>query len=241
VETFTLQAAAIWMTLLIVVVLAAAALIRLPRRSAAAPARNPVVSDNDIGRYAAEIVVAADRAAATAGRRRTEWERSIEDVDAAWAAYEAADRDARRTAAAAAFPMLSRRRRPGENADRERYLHRAATAACRRQEISIRQLNEVLAHRGWNARLHPVVQEAALHQAIRDHRFAAYQAATARERQAWETAERAAAALRSLRAEAQDAQVRTRMLSTDEQWWAEQWDSTVPIRSTVDGRHPIAA
>ena len=57
---------------------------------------------------------------------------------------------------------MSRRRKPGENADRQRYLHHAAIAACRNREISIAQLNDVLAHRGWNPRLHPVVQEVAL-------------------------------------------------------------------------------
>ena len=106
-------------------------------------------------------------------------------VDAAWAAFDAADRDARRAAAAAAYPVLRRRRTPGENADRERYLHRTATAACRHREISIGQLNEVLAHRGWNPRRHPVAQEAALRAAVREHRFAAYRAATEQERQAW--------------------------------------------------------
>jgi hypothetical protein len=245
VETFTPQAFAIWMILLLIVALGAAALT-LPRRAAAAEPgsvseKDRATENDDARRYAAEIVVAADRAAATAARRRAEWEQSNEDVDAAWAAYEAADLAARRSAAASAFPTLSRRRRPGENADRERYLHRAATAACRRHEISIRQLNEVLAHRGWNPRLHPVAQEAALRRAVRDHRLAAYRTATARERQAWQTAELAAVALRSLRAEAQAAQTQTRVLGTDEQWWAEQWDSTVPIRSTVDGRQPVAA
>jgi hypothetical protein len=242
VETFAPQAAAIWISLLFVVAFGAAALI-LPRREAAAePARDRARSGHDDARrYAAEIVVAADRAAATAARRRAEWEQSVDDVDAAWVAYEAADQAARRTAAACAFPTVTRRRRPGENTDRERYLHRAATAACRRHEISIRQLNEALAHRGWNPRLHPVAQQAALRRAAREHLFEAYRAATVREREAWQAAEMAAAALRSLRAEAQLAQVQTRVLSTDEQWWAEQWDSTVPIRSTVDSRHPVAA
>jgi hypothetical protein len=247
VESFAPQATAIWMTLLLIVSLGTAALIGSRRAPAAEPEPDEAGSDNDDAgnddarRYAAEIVVAADRAAATAARRRAEWEQAIEDVDAAWIAYEAADLAARRSAAAAAFPTMSRRRRPGENADRERYLHRAATAACRRHEISIRQLNEMLAHRGWNPRLHPAAQEAALRQAVRQHRFTAYRTATGRERQAWQTAELAAAALSSLRAEAQAAQAQTRMRSTDEQWWAEQWDSTVPIGSTVDSRHPIAA
>ncbi len=39
--------------------------------------------------------------------------------------------------------MITQSRPRTENADRERYLHRAATAACRRHEISIAQLNEI--------------------------------------------------------------------------------------------------
>ncbi|HEY7273496.1 MAG TPA: hypothetical protein VH502_12250, partial [Actinoplanes sp.] len=137
-------------------------------------------------------------AAATAAHHRAAWEVAREEVDAAWAAYDDADRAARRTAAASAFRAPARRG-PGENADRERYLHRTATAACRRREISIKQLNEALAHRGWNPRLHPVAQEAALCNAIREHRLAAYRAATAREQEAWHAAEAAAAALSGLR------------------------------------------
>lgn len=239
-ESAVPQAAAIWMTMLLAVALATTSLLMPRRRGDAPPTPDPDVSENDDDRYAAEILVATERAAATAERRRAEWALAQDDVDAAWAAYDDADDAARRIAAASAFPLPSRRRRPGENVDRERFLHRAATAACRRHEISIAQLNDVLAHRGWNPRLHPVAQEAALCNAVRAHRFAAYRAAGGRERQAWQAAELAAAALRSLRAEAQVAQVQT-TLRTDEQWWAEQWDSTVPIRSTVDSRHPIAA
>jgi hypothetical protein len=238
VETSVPQAAVIWMTLLIAVALAATALIRPGRRTARPAAAEP---ESDAARYAAEVAVAADRAAATAERRRAEWEQAVDEVAAAWTAYDEADRAVGRIVAASAFPMLSRRRRPGENADRERYLHRAATAACRRHEISIGQLNEALAHRGWNPRLHPVAQEAALHRAMRDHRLAAYRVASVREREAWQEAEAAAAALRSLRAEAQAAQAQQPLLTPDEQWWIDQWDATVPIRSTVDSRHPIAA
>ena len=97
---------------------------------------------------------------------------------------------------------MTRRRKPGENADRQRYLHRAASQACRNREISIAQLNDVFAHRGWNPRLHPVVQEAALRHAVRDHRHAGYRRALDREREAWEEAGRAAEALRGLRLEA---------------------------------------
>jgi hypothetical protein len=239
------QAAAIWIAMLLVVAVAAMA-FTLPRRLAAGPAPESAIDDR--ARYADEVAVAADRAAATACRRRAEWERAQDDVGVAWAAYDQADRAARRIASASAFPMLSRRRRSGENADRERYLHRAATAACRRHEISIKQLNEALAHRGWDARLHPVAQEASLRNAMREHRLAAYRAATAREREAWRAAEAAAAALSSLRTEAVDARVRTGHAerSAGAQWWADQWATTQPLPvvarpSTVDGRHPIAA
>jgi hypothetical protein len=232
------QAAAIWIILLVIVALAGAALVLPTHRRPAPPRTDPA---EDASRYAVEVAVAADRAAATAARHRSEWEQAQDAVDAAWTAFDEADRAARRVAAAAAFPVLNGLCPADENAVRERYLHRAATAACRRHEISMAQLNEALAHRGWNPCLHPVAQEAALHQAIRGHRFEAWRAATARERAAWEAAELAAAALRSLRAEAQAAQAQIPALTSEEVWWAEQWDVTVPIGSIVDSRHPIAA
>jgi hypothetical protein len=233
------EAAAIWITMLLAVAVAAAVLVRPSR-----PAATDSAAD-DTTRYADEVAIAAERAAATAERQRAVWEEARDEVDAAWAAYVEADREARRAAAASAFPMLTRRRPPGENAERERYLHRAATAACRRREISIKQLNEALAHRGWNPRLHPVAQEAVLRNAIREHRLAAYRTATAHEREAWCAAEAAASSLSSLRAEALAARLRTdRPAGTP--WWAEQWASTQPlptvvVPSTVDGHHPIAA
>ena len=185
-------AATIWMVLLIVVA-AATAFFAVPRRPArtAAPPADPGAD----GR-----ALAAEQAAAESRRRRADWLRAQEQVDATWAAFDAADRDARRVAAAAAFPIFKQRRTRTELADRERNLHRMATAACRHRELSIAQLNEVLAHRGsWNPRRHPVAQEAALRAAVREHRFAAYRSATERERQAWQEAERAAATLRGLR------------------------------------------
>jgi hypothetical protein len=231
------QAAAIWITMLFVAAITAAA-VTLPGRLAmigeairrpAEPKPEPDVDDGR--RYAEEIAVAAERAAATADRCRAEWEQAQLDVEAAWTAYDEADNAARRTAAASAFPIMRRRRGPGENADRERYLHRTATAACRRRELSIGQLNDALAHRGWDACKHPVMQEVALRNAIREHRFDGYRAATAREREAWQDAERAAEALRSLRAEALVAKVRAGqdVRSAGAQWWAEQWSSTQPL------------
>jgi hypothetical protein len=237
-------AVAIWAVMLLAVGAPAIVLLRLGR----APEPATPLSESDDARFAAEVAVAADRAAVTERRRRAEWRDAQEAVDAAWVAYEAADDAARRTAAACVFPTPARRRRPGENVERERYLHRAATAACRRHEISIKQLNEALAHRGWNPRLHPVVQEAALRNAVREHRFTAWQQATAAERQAWATAEAAADALRSLRDEALDAAVRvgTDLRPEGEPWWIDQGSATQPLpaiprQSTVDRRHPIAA
>ena len=233
------QAAAIWITMLLAVAVAAA-LLAWRGQPAATPADTIA---GDAARYADEVAVAADRAAATAIRRRAAWEAAREEVDGAWAAYEEADRAARRTAVASAFPAPRRRHRPGENAERERYLHRAATGACRRREISIKQLNEVLAHRGWNPRLHPVAQEAALRIAVRDHRLAAFRTATAREQAAWHAKEVADAALSSLRDEALAARLRTGRPAAVS-WWIEEVATTQPLPSpvsTVDGPHPIAA
>jgi hypothetical protein len=175
--------------------------------------------------YAGEISVATHRAAATARRHRTEWITAQDELDAAWTAFDEADRAARATHKAGAFPLMSRRRKPGENVDRERYLHHAASEACRHREISIKQLNEIFAHRGWNPRLHPVFQEGALRNAIRDHRLAHYRQALANERKAWHAAEVSAQAVRSLRLEMAAAIARsgTRQPAPDEQWWAEQW------------------
>ncbi|GGK84575.1 hypothetical protein [Mangrovihabitans endophyticus] len=254
------QAAAIWMLLLLVAV-AALALLALPDRrpEAAASVRHtpgfPAGSGpggppggvagetpDDEVRYESELAVATDRAATTATRMRTQWELAQEAVDTAWAAYEDADTAARRVIAATAYPVRRARRSRDERADRERFLHHAALAACRNRQISIAQLNDVLAHRGWDARLHPVMQEAALCRAVRAHRFACYQAAVAAERDAWAESERAAEALRGLRTEQRlvGATVKT-------DWWAEQWATTQPlpvarpVGSTVDGVHPIAA
>lgn len=147
--------------------------------------------------------LAARKAAEAARESREGWERARAQAEAAWAAYDEAEQVARQCRMAAAFPVLRQRRTRAEIADRERFLHRTAVAACRRRELSIEQLNEVLAHRGaWNPRKHPVAQETALREAVRDHRFASFRAATARESAAWEAAERDALALSSLRSRA---------------------------------------
>ncbi|MEU4216976.1 hypothetical protein [Actinoplanes sp. NPDC026623] len=223
------SAATVWLILLLTLAAATAALA-VTRRRARTTGR-PVA---DL--YADQVAVAAEQAAAIARLRRADWLRTQEEVDAAWAAFDAADRDARSSVAAAAFPILRQRRTRAELADRERNLHRRATAACRRRELSIAQLNEVLAHRGgWNPRRHPVAQEAALRAAVREHRFAAYQAATARERRAWQDAERAAAAVRSLRAEALAVQARAGRAVHH----AQRWTPAAPARVRPTVPHTI--
>ena len=213
---FIVEIAAIIWTILLIAVAAATAFLAVPRR-AAALAADPRAGERAL---AAEQAERAERAAEVAGRLRADWLCAQERVDATWAAFDAADRDARRAAAASAFPILRQRRTRAELADRERNLHRMATAACRRRELSIGQLNEVLAHRGdWNPRRHPVAQEAALRAAVREHRFAAYRAATGQERQAWQEAERAAATLRSLRAEPLTVRAQAgRDVRVEQQW-----------------------
>ncbi|WP_305786915.1 hypothetical protein [Symbioplanes lichenis] len=202
--------AVVWMTLLLVLaaMIAALALPRRPVAGAAPAARVPLprrgrpVVPAAAGR-AEQLAAAARNAAETARLSRESWEQAQAEVDATWAAFDAAETEARRCLRAAAFPVLKQRRTRAEIADRERFLHRNALAACRRRELSIAQLNEALAHRGgWNARKHPVAQEAALRWAVRDHRQDRYRAAVERERAAWHESEQAAAVLRSLRAEA---------------------------------------
>lgn len=211
------QATAVWLTILLAlaVVVAAAAVPRGIR------APEPPADDN---LFAAQLEAAAVEAAEAATRRRAEWLAAQEAVDQTWAAFEQAAEATRRMAATTAFPLMSRRRKPGDNIDRQRYLHRAATELCRTHDLSIAQLNDVFAHRGWNPRLHPVQQEAALHNAVREHRFAAYRRAVETERAAWRGAEAAAETLRGLRADAAAARLRgPEAEPADQQWWAEQW------------------
>jgi len=220
------QAAAVWIVLVLAATVAAAAVSLPARRS---PVRPLAPMPTDVAATAA--IPAATAAAASAAQLREDWLRAQAEVDAAWARYDEADAQARRAAAASAFPVMRRRRALGEKAERERNLHRRATAACRRRELSIGQLNDALAHRGWDPRLHPVAQEAALRNAVREHRLAGYRAATGRERVAWQRFEQAAEELRSLRTEALAATVRdgSGVASLDGQSWSEQWAITQPI------------
>lgn len=207
------QAAAIWLALLLTAVLAFVAVSApaLRRRANQEPVQpTPAHTDqSEALRYAEEVGVAARRAVATADRRRAEWLAAQDAVDAAWRAFDDADRAVRRLTAAAGFPVPRTPRTPAEFAARERHLHRSATAACRRRELSVRELSDVLAHRnGWDPRWHPVQQEVVLRRAAREHLLRTYHAASAAERSAWHAADLAAAAARSLQDEAWAAALR---------------------------------
>ncbi|MEU8296349.1 hypothetical protein AB0C04_03545 [Micromonospora sp. NPDC048909] len=208
------RAAVIWLSLLAVVAVTVAALLLRPgrlrtdtaariRRAAMPSQLEQVQEERERVRYAAEVAVAAERATATAQRRRAEWLAAQESVEKAWQAYEAAEADVRRLGAATAMPLPRTVRTPAEYVDRERYLHRAALDAYWRRELSVEQLSDVFAHRnGWDPRLHPVEQELVLRRAVRDNLFARQQAAREQEQTAWRAAELAVASARSLRDEA---------------------------------------
>ncbi len=154
-------------------------------------------------RYAEELAVAAEGAMANAARQRQHWLSTLADVLQSNHMLEAAGSRVRRLNAAATLPTPRTPRTPAEYADRERYLHRAAMAACARQELSIYQLSDALSHRnGWDPRLHPVNQELVLARAIRDHLSARHGETIRREYAAWQVAEQAAVAAQSLRDEA---------------------------------------
>ncbi|WP_233559004.1 hypothetical protein [Micromonospora radicis] len=253
------RAAAIWLSLLGVVTLAVTGLLLHPRRfrfdagarirEAAMPSR-PEQADQqrDQDRWAEEVTVAADRAEATSHRRREEWLAAQDEAEQAWQAYEAAEADVRRLSGAAGMPLPQTPRTPAEYADRERWLHRAALDAYWRRELSVEQLSDVFAHRGWDPRLHPVEQELVLRRAVRDHLFARQRAARQREQEAWQAAEVAAAAARSLReetisallpaAEQHDSILPLTALGAVEQTGVEQ---TREIATPAVGRAPVAA
>jgi hypothetical protein len=160
----------------------------------------------ELCRYAGEVAVAAARAAVAAQRWQEEWEAVDRARTAAWRAFLAADASARRTAGAAAYPL------PRADADPDagaRYLRRAATAAYRRGQLTVADLNAVLSHAGaWDPRRHPADHEVALRRLARDRLWASYRSIAEIERSARHRAEVADAAARSLRDEAFAAALR---------------------------------
>lgn len=206
-------AIAIWIVLIGFAGLATLALLaRTPR--ARQPEVDPAplaVQSAELGRYAGEVGVAAERAARMAHRRREEWLAAQAKAEEAWLRFEAGDTAMARLGAAAAYPLPET---PAEPEEGKRYLRRAAMAACARRQITALELSDILAHRGgWDPERHPVEQEIVLQRAIRDGLFQAYRAAAAREREAWQAANQAAAGSASLRDEAFAARGRARRVS----------------------------
>ncbi|GHJ45205.1 hypothetical protein Cs7R123_25470 [Catellatospora sp. TT07R-123] len=160
---------------------------------------------------AKEAGLAADRAAAVAGRRRDEWLAAQDAAERAWHEFDAADTDARRVLAARAIPLPRTPQTPAEYAFRERFLHRNAMSASAHNRLSALELSDALAHRaGWDPRRHPIEQEAELCRAARQSLRDEYGRAAAREKTAWLASEAAAAAADSLRRAADAAGNRAR-------------------------------
>jgi hypothetical protein len=157
---------------------------------------------------------AAERATTGARLHRERWLATQAEVERAWRAFDRADAAARRLAAAVALPAPHTRESPAEYADRERYLHRAAMAACSRNELPLFALSDALAGRnGWDPRLHPVEQEHVLRLVARDAARSTHSACVERERAAWLAAEEAYERARGLRGEALVAEENARVLS----------------------------
>jgi hypothetical protein len=185
---------------------------------------------DELARYAEEVAVAARRAAACAERHRQYWLTALDRTGESGRALDAAEAKVRHLAGAAALPTPRTPRTPAEYADRERYLHRAAMAACTRHELSIYQLSDALAHRnGWDPRLHPACQEYVLSRAIRDHLATTHAAAVGREKSAWRAAQAAAVAAQSLRDEALAAAWRLQRLRS----WLRSSPDTVTDASDI--------
>jgi hypothetical protein len=203
--------------------------IRGRRGAAASAGRRPAArhqgAASDLRRYAEEVSVAAERAMIRAERTRAQWLAAADEAEAAWTAFESADAEVRRLAAAAVLPEPWTPRTPAEYADRERYLHNAAMAAASRGELPVLKLSDALANRnGWDPRRHPVDQELILGRARRDAALGAYRAAAGRERAAWRDCEIAAVAAQSLRTEAHAARHPTPAVS-----WSDSKTVAMPV------------
>ena len=167
-------------------------------------------------RYAGEVTVAADRAAAMESRRRELWHAAQTDLEAAEHAFDACDERWRRLTLALA---VGNARPEREGAQREggqeeagaqiRYLRRIITGACLRGEVSPLILGDALAGRdGWDPRRSLPEQEQQLSTVIREARRAALRDAAERERAAWQAYLAAAEQAGSLRREANEANER---------------------------------
>ncbi|MEV6601770.1 hypothetical protein AB0M36_33680 [Actinoplanes sp. NPDC051346] len=218
------RAAVIWLALIVLAAVALGALalpagVRRPRQISAWLAASAARKRADLQRraaqaqetirYAEEVTVAARGSAATAERHRERCQRAQAEVERAWQTWQDADARLERARRAAAYATPETTPPADEATERAQALRRAAQAAYRRGDLSDTQLLDALTHRnGWNPALHPIEQELALARAAVSHRFAAYQEALSAEEAAWQEADVATAAVRTLRHEVMAAQAR---------------------------------
>ncbi len=159
-------------------------------------------------RYAEEVRAAAIRATHAADLWQERWQQAEEQATAAWTVLTAAEAQLRRIRAAADFGTPWTPQTPTEYAARERFLHRTVLAAVGRGELPATAMGDALAGRaGWDATLHPVDQELAVHRAVVTHLAQRHIRATMAEQSAWHDAQLAARTRDSLRAEATTAEV----------------------------------
>ncbi|GIE81453.1 hypothetical protein Aph02nite_74030 [Actinoplanes philippinensis] len=160
-------------------------------------------------RFALELRVAAAQAADAVDRWQAHWQAAADRVDAAWAAFQAADARLARSRATTAFGAPWTPRDPAEYAARERFLHEGVRAAVSRADLPVSALAAVLAGGGgWDPCLHPAEQEIVLHRRCAEHRERAYRAAVAAERTAWHDTQLARRGRDSLQREAEIAESR---------------------------------
>lgn len=176
------------------------------------PVRDPAAArQEELRRYAEEVAVAASRAAVTAERRRADWAAVLRTQQSTWRAYDEATAAAQRAIQAEAFGVPESTPDPDELATRRRHLERTAAAAYRRGELTAEQFGDVLAKRGgWDPRMHPFALETRLCVLRRDRLRRACNTMSEVERDAWQAAEVALAAKRSLENEATSAALRLR-------------------------------
>ena len=180
-----------------------------PRRTGNIRADRAAAEAGDLRRFAEEVAVAAGRAGTRMDQAREVWLAALRTQEAAWRAYDAIHAAAGRVIRASVFPVPTVPGTPEEFAVRRRYLHKAATEAYRRGELSDEQLADALAHRnGWNPCLHPIEQNELILRYGQHRLLRAYQAASTVEREAWHAIEVAAAGKRSLDDEAHAATAR---------------------------------
>ena len=157
-----------------------------------------------VTRFAAEVRVAADRAASSVPRWQQRWEQTQEELDAAWQAWLDADTRLGAALAAAAWGTPGSVRTCAEYAARERYLHRTVAAAAERGALPVAAVADAVAGRsGWDARLHPAEQDVMIARASAAWLRQRYQRALAAERAAWQDVEQADRASAGLHREAQ--------------------------------------